>query len=340
MSLNNKQVNDRVNEVRAYCEKTLQAYRIRLECLKRRHDLLQKAGGNFDLANNADFYNSLRNIISKEKQVLKIMESAQKDGFRSVDLVMSELRAVERELNDPQNKEALWLAMRSVSKKSGISELDSPQAITEFLNDMYYFVHEIKHHLHKINSRIEEESRLLSMKIKSKDQFDRFIMTWDAEMKENDKLLTTMKGIISKHSRLFYGAKNVDVSRAVNYAGAGATIAGLGGGFVGLGVLSQALGPRSVGEAVTNTMEPLRQALSNVSPKVAIYCVLGIATAGALGGFIVGLISSQEAVIADIRKDEDVLKEVEKRRNVNTSFFGRMFGRKKNNSQDQNLFER
>ena len=223
-----------LTDMRQLCAKITQAYRIRMQCLKRRHQLLASISNDFNkVSRSPEFFRSLAFLLNRENKLLAVLGGdfgsiATRIG-RTKSMLAKNKRYFDKIGTDMRlgSYEKLYLdKMREMGVTWG--DLD------RFLESMINFLNSINQTLPQIKDRMRvEENFLKSMTTKSSEQlnktlpvwdkekhefrqgeqlalsadktseqFDAFLQEWENEMKDNEKVLNALKKVISGNKKM------------------------------------------------------------------------------------------------------------------------------------------
>ena len=256
------------------CKKILQAYRIRLKLLIRRYRLLDSIGNDYHNT-SPDFYTQLKNILSREKRVLKIIEGEEKKVGNNLKYAREQL------LN-------AYMKSKVIHLLGAVKILD----VKQFLKRMIYFVHYMEKDIHKIEKRIEIEEKLadrMSEHYNDQAQFNKFISAWNKELKANDKMMKHFKKALRESEKVIKEEGSINEAKIVGTLLAGKLTA-VAGATAG-GPVSAAVG-------------------------VALGLVIIVV------GFMKSFDSVSHEALLDVKKEKELIKEIEKRRPSFWSRFG------------------
>jgi len=211
-----------LEQLRFFCKKIIQAYRIRLQCLRKRHEVLTelerdsrnkpdfrdiqnfkrvvKHGWNKDkhefkkvLRNGDAFYSVLDTNLKRERKVLEIARREDVEAESNIVDVVKQLKRYKTKFGESMNT-----IVKDIDLETG-RRLSLSDIIT-FLTHMIRFLNLMNQDLAKIEVRIEVEEKFLRKK--DSKHFDDFILAWEDEMKANVRLVKHFKKVLNSNKKV------------------------------------------------------------------------------------------------------------------------------------------
>jgi hypothetical protein len=185
-----------VASLRFICKKTLQAYRIRLMCLKRRHNILESIEHNFsNISSKQKFYSQLETNLRREEKLLKIIKSDETGLESNLAYGISEIQRHTKRLNMKDSAK-----ISSFLKDSPFKDIElTVGELKSFLINMVAFLKLTQKDLSKVESRMKLELEFLENK--NSNNFKNFIGAWKSEVKANGKLLAHIKEVLRSNRK-------------------------------------------------------------------------------------------------------------------------------------------
>ena len=207
---------ERLKRLGYICSKILQAYRIRLACLGKRHEVLKEIEHKFEnielfkrtvtsgrnpnqitLKKGEAFYSVLDTNLKRERKILDIVRRSDAEGEEIIAQAIRELRQYLNRYNanidDPKQEIAL-----------GGSRKLSLWSIKIFLEHMIQFLELMRKDVEKIEGRMAKEELFLIRENRNPEYFDDFILAWYEEMKANEKLIEHYETVLRLNRGIIY----------------------------------------------------------------------------------------------------------------------------------------
>lgn len=278
-----------IENFRLLCRKIIQVYRIRLDALRRRHEALVSIDRNFgNIPNNPLFYSTLQSTLKAEKKVLDIVRVEDSEFENRIKYSLIQLKRYETIYN------RMYTSFDKI-RLSGWGRDLSVRDVIFFLRHMFRFVSLMESDLSNIERRVMKEELFLERR--DPKSFNEFILAWDDEMKANENLVRHFRKVIKQNNKVINPMKGF------------AKLVIAGGSAVGI--------PLIVVGALTGSF------LTRSGMTVDLFGVLGLAVAAA--GFVLYFGEASEEALVGIRKDEQLLKHLEKIRAIRKPFLRRLF---------------
>jgi hypothetical protein len=229
-------ITEEVNDLRFISKKIIQAYRIRLMCLKRRHEVLSKIGHDFDnissfkrtintgwdkenggfrevLKNEDAFYSILDTNLKREIKLIEIIRRADKEGESNIIYALNQLKKYERMFGGPmhhwyedkyEDKSNIVRPTMSSSFRDWIEDYSTRKLHTGnvygFLKQMIEFLDMMQEDLLRVENRMVYEDLFLEKRDKA--NFDEFFFAWSDELNSNEELIIHFRKILKKYKKL------------------------------------------------------------------------------------------------------------------------------------------
>ena len=277
-----------IENLRYICKKIIQAYRIRLMCFGRRHKLLVSIEHNFDnISKNPNFYSILDTNLKRERKVLEIARRGSEEAESNI------LYAI-KQLEEYKKKYGVYAQETHLKRGHGPSgPRISGGDILKFLIDMIEFLNLMQNDLLKIEKRILVEENFLKKRNRNSENFDKFILAWEDEMKANEKLVKHFRRILRSNKKFIrYGEREGKVLMTC-------------GGLFGIGAAQ-------VGVAIGSPIFAVGGGVIGV-----VYVMIGLLA------YIDSFVHEE---LVNIYKDEKLLKHLEEVKAIKKPFWKKMFG--------------
>ena len=184
----------RVNTLRTIVQKTLQTYRIRSNLMHKRHQFLKQAGRDPNQFTEENF-TTLRNILDREKRVLAIIEKGNTEVKGGAEFALHTLESFSNVVD--VNKDITDYG----SKIGQFGHTISLKDLNQFLDSVTNLLNRGVSEIHRIRQRIDKEEHFLESR--DANAFNEFILAWDDEVREDEKLFKYYKDIVERNRKFF-----------------------------------------------------------------------------------------------------------------------------------------
>jgi|TARA_B100001971_G_C18126042_1_gene502106 hypothetical protein len=190
----------RLASMRVSCKKILLVYKIRLQCLHRRHELLSQIGHDFNNITKSSFYQNLKANLERERKLLHFLR---REDLYVEGSFLHTLKVLKKykEYYNPSNMESRYKGM--YASYPYLRELEHMNwgRIQSTLVDMVKFTNLMQADLSKIERRMEKEELFLKAENRNPAYFKEFILEWDDEVKGNRNLIKHFKQVLKRHGQ-------------------------------------------------------------------------------------------------------------------------------------------
>lgn len=279
---------ERLKRLGYICKKILQAYRIRLSCLSKRHVVLKEIKRKFEniesfkktvikgwkpnqitLKKGDAFYSILDTNLKRERKVLDIVRRSDVEGEEIIAQAIKELE---------RHKDSFGGLGKEISL--GGSRKLSLDSIEIFLEHMIQFLELMRKDLKKIEIRIAKEELFLKKENRNPEYFNDFILAWYDEMKANERLIEHYEIVLQLNREIMYEGELPEPNMILTGAGLGSLA------FSGLNVFQ-----RDTTDAI-------------------IYGAVGIALL--MIHFVKFITAIKDKELVDVQKDKKLIKRLKK----------------------------
>ena len=199
VKINQQDAQSLVGQVKNLCQNIGQVFRIRLMCLKKRHELLQGIASNFDnIPKRINFYKELETNLRREQKVIaalapnaQTLNGLLKKTIDFTDYVQNFYKVGPVKYNDSRIK------------------LDDLEKLLTSINK---FLAQAEQDIKLIQQRMQLEENLLreaensdpqgTNQSKARRAFNEFLKTWEAELQENERLVSKFITLTKSNLRI------------------------------------------------------------------------------------------------------------------------------------------
>ncbi len=175
-----------VEHLKFLCQKIVQAYRIRLSCMKERHGILQILVKDFQHSlNDKKLMLRLKSLLSREYKLFQAVAVDERDMQTGIRRALAGLRYYQKSIQSLNN---LPYAHGKINS----------EALAELLEHLIQFLTQLQTDLSTVEQRMANESVFLDKK--DRVSFEQFIESWNREIDENAKLIAHFKNVLDKNA--------------------------------------------------------------------------------------------------------------------------------------------
>lgn len=237
-----KKLKEEYAALQLLAKRITQAYRIKLQCMLNRHELLKaisnrfadigsfegtskksrKKGGKWTvtetLRGEEAFYAKLKNNLDRERRILGIIQREDTEAGSNIAYAIEKMEEYHKQAGKYDQIEAGFM-------KYGLSRKD----LERFLLNMVTFLRNVNDDLSDVEKRIEVEEKFL--KERDAEHFRAFIKSWRDEIRANRRLLRDFERTMRRNRRMYERLRS-ELSGKLGAAGGATTVLGVIGAFV------------------------------------------------------------------------------------------------------------